>query len=420
MNTKERLVFLIAALACLCAPGRAEPPRGRPATRPADRIRPFLEAIRTSEDYRTVMRAYARATGIDRNNVQLHRAYVRRMLAMGLPQIAYYAAQKLIAIDAADGMAWGLAGYMQARKGQLVDAFTSTIRAIEKIPEDPSVQHNAGQLVGWYDVDPSLPRVPDSARRTLAQMRTRLTQHPIFARAYKTIVQAYTKQKTGAAGLAAQLAAAEAQADAARQMARDIDRRLRDLNDEIEYRNRLIDQLWRELRHYYGGGTYRDGDGTVIVTTPGRYYRREMLERIRQEEQAVEALRLKLRQARREGEGVLGEMARKQAELQRLRDRFRREAARIEREFRWDPPAVDGKVVAEREGLPPTTRPSSVKLPVDPESAAAHRLDLARMYLRHDMSEKAIDMLGAIVKQYGATAAGKQARLLLSALRPAE
>ncbi|KKL15672.1 hypothetical protein LCGC14_2503270, partial [marine sediment metagenome] len=127
-----------------------------------------------------------------------------------------------------------------------------------------------------------------------------------------------------------------------------------------------------------------------------------------------------VRKVRREGRDVLAELTRKQKALEQVRDQFDLQAKRAERQFRWDPPAVDGVVTAELDGFPVATRPADTKLPVDPESEARQRLDLARMYLTHDMSRKAIGMLQDVVKQYPNTRSGRQAKGLLAALMPPE
>lgn len=417
MKARSLVAALVLAGVARMAPAGSQ---AEPATKPADRVAPFLKVIREAEDYRTVMRAYARATAIDRNDVRIHKTYMRRMLRLGLPQIAYYPALTLTKLDPNEGMAWGVVGYMHGRREELTEAFTATIWAVEKLPDDASILHNAGQLVAWYDTDPSLPRVPDSARRALAGMRGRLAQSSTFAHAYRSIVEAYKQQAEAAADLEKRLAAAEIEANAVRRLAQEVDNQLRDLNDEIDYRNRLIDDLGRELRYYYGYGYYRDYNGTYLYYPPRRYDRRELLGRIRDEERAVEALKLKVRQVRREGRAVLGELAAKQTALDRIREEFGRQAARVERQFRWDPPAVDGVVTAELDGFPPATGPASVELPEDPESEAAQRLDLARLYVRHEMGEKAVEILKEVVARYGATEAGRQARLLLGAMKPVD
>jgi len=419
MDTKGIVVLMAAATAGAGFLAAAEP--AVTTSRPTDRVAPFLKVIREVGDYRAVMRAYARACAIDRNDVRLHRAYMRRMLKLGLPQIAYYPALALTKLDPKDGTAWGVVGYVHGRRGRLADAFAATMRALATKPSDPSILHNAGQLAAWYDHDPSLPRVRDSARRALANLREKVSKNPIYARAYAEIAQAYKRQVETASMLKRALAAARAEVETARRRAWEVDRELRDLNDEIDYRNRLIDQLWRELRSYYRATrTYKDESGVIIVV-PSRdtLYRQELSDRIRAEERAIERLRLKVRKFRREGELVLAQLARREAEVENLRKQARGHVVRQVREFRWDPPAVDGVVTPELERLPVATRPATVKLPIDPDSEAAQQLELAKLYLRHDMSRKALDILEGIVKQFPATKAGRQAKLLLNALQPA-
>ncbi len=419
------LAIAVAAGWIALAWGQDTRPATAPATRPAatlaERIAPFLQAIQTSDDYRTVMRAYARARAVDRTYVPVHRAYMRRMLKLGLPQIAFYPAQALVKLDRRDGMAWGVTGYHHGKRGRLVEAFGATMQAVALVADDPSILHNAGQLAAWYDEDPSLPRIPDSARRRLAKMRERLAANPIFARVYKQVAGAYRKRGQAAQGLAEEIATVKGAIDLDRARALAVDRQLRRLNDQIDESNRRIDQLWRELRRYYGPRTYRDAAGNVVVLPPrDTARRRERYERIEREEREVEALKRKVRDMRSEGEVVLAGLARNRKALERLRRKQETaaKAGRIFRQFRWDPPAVDGVVTDELDALPPPPPGHKAGGPVDPESEAAQRLDLAKLYLRHDMSTKAVDILIHVSRQFATTRAGKQAKLLLAVLRP--
>ncbi|MHC4718781.1 MAG: hypothetical protein ACYS5V_17595, partial [Planctomycetota bacterium] len=88
------------------------------------------------------------------------------------------------------------------------------------------------------------------------------------------------------------------------------------------------------------------------------------------------------------------------------------------RDFRWDPPAVDGVVTNELDGLPPVPARAKPELPVDPESEADQRLELAKLYLRHDMSTKAVNILEEINRRFASTRAGRQAKVLLAVLKP--
>ncbi|HET6428404.1 MAG TPA: hypothetical protein VFJ30_08345 [Phycisphaerae bacterium] len=401
------------------ASGPATAPTTASAASVAERIEPFLKVIQESDDYREVMGAHARATAIDRMNVAVHKAYMRRMLRMGLPQIAFYPAQILTRLGVEDGTAWGVVGYHYGKRGDLVEAFTATMRAVELTPDDPSILHNAGQLAAWYEEDPSLPRVPDSTRRQLARMRGRLEKNAIFARAHKEVAEAYRKRGQAARQIADQIAAAEDAVESSRLRAVAVDRELRRLNAEIDDRNDEIDKLWRELRQYYGPRTVRDPNGNIIVLPPrDPERRRQLYDRISEGEKEVSALREQVRQGRRDGEAVLGELARYQKELKRLQEQAEVPVPRSQRDFRWDPPAVEGVVTDELDALPALPPAAKTNVPVDPEQEADKRLELAKLYLRNEMSDKAVDILLEITREFPETRAGKQAKVLLAALRP--
>ncbi len=423
-----KMVLIAAVAAALVPPARGDtkPPTTQPAATTAARLAPFLKAIRQANDARVVMRAYTRALAVDRHNVELHRAYMRRMLTFGLPQIAQHPARELVRLEAADGMAWGLIGYIHGRRGELVAAFEATMRAAELTDDDPSVLNNAGQLVAWHEQDDTAPVPPDAARRTLARLRARLAKKPVFDQAYKRMEAAYQHQGELARGLAKQIAGAEAEARAVQSLARTIDGQLQEINDEIENRNRLIDSLWREATSGYALWTPDDYPYYFrgwYVPRPyySRSYHREALyERILDAEREIDKLRGKLRRVQREGQAVLAELARKEAVLQGLRDQIQQALARVAREFRWDPPAVDGVVAAERDRLPPSPPQPNMQAPSDPETEAAQALELAKLYLRHNMSEKALGLLEMVAQKFPKTQAARQAGVLLGALKPGD
>jgi hypothetical protein len=340
------------------------------------------------------------------------------MLLFGLPHIAYYAALELNRIDEGNGLAWAVTGYMQAKKGELAEALASTLRAAEKLPQDPSVLHNAGQLAAWHDQDPQAPRIPDVVRRALANLKDELAKKEPFAKAYEAIRGAYQDGARAAGEVDKKIAAAETEVQAVQQLAGEIDRHIRDLNDEIDYRNRTIDSLYRDMRYSYGAYA-RDSEGRLIYLPRYGYWRDDLRLRIRDEEREIEKLRNQLRQVAREGEAVLAELTRKQTVVEQLRRQVRAVQEKLERAYRWDPPAVDGVVTPERDRLPPATG-ADLRVPADPEAEAAQRLELARLYLRHDMGQKAVELLQEIIKEHGDTQAGQQAKVLLSALRPLE
>ncbi|MDY7011057.1 MAG: hypothetical protein SVV80_09950 [Planctomycetota bacterium] len=407
----------VLSFTCLTGPAGEQAPTSAPATSPAARLEAQIQAIRQADDPREAMSAYARGCALDRSNTEIHDAYMRRMMKFGLPKIAYYPANVLIRIDPDNSLAWGIVGYIQGRRGELADAFSSTIRSLENRRDDPSVLHNAGQLAAWYDSEPDPPRVSDRVRRSLAQMQNELLTKKQYSSAYKGIAAAYAQRAVLMEQLDKQFAAAEAEVLSARQVLMEIDGQLREINDEIGRRKRIIDEHWRELRSA-AGYYYRNARGRIVhYHRYSRAYRDDLYDRIHQEEREVERLQSERRGIRIPGRAAMVELKGKEAVLVRLKQQMRKAEILTEREFRWDPPAVDGVVTPEIEHFPVSTRPAA---PADPEVQAGQRLKLAQLYIRHEMNEKAVVILEGILEDYASTRAAVQAKILLAKLEPAD
>ena len=416
MRCRRLVIICAVVLAWMVLASRGGPAtRPSSATKPADRLKAFIRAVAEADNPRAAMSAYARGCAIDRNKAELHDAYMKRMLKFGLPKIAYYPARVLVRLDPNNSLAWGVVGYMHGKRGELVEAFSATIRSLEKRRDDPSVLHNAGQLAAWYDNEPDLPKVSDRTRRSLAQMKKELLASKPYSSAYKTIKSAYTQRAGLVERLDKQVATAEAEVLAARRMAMEIDSQLRELANEIDRRKRMIDELWRELRTG-AGYYYRDADGRLVYYRRyRRAYRDDIYERIHQAEREVERLRSERRGVRSRGRAILVDLKGREVILSRFQQQIHTAKTRTEREFRWDPPAVDGVVTPEVEHFPVATRPSA---PADPESQAGQRLKLAKLYLRHEMNEKAVVILQGILEDYPSAKAAKEAKVLLAKLKP--
>jgi hypothetical protein len=428
MTTKTALATValpiaLLALASMAAAQAAGPaPASSPAPTSADRLSNLIQAIATADDPRAAMRAYALATAITRDSLELQEAYMKKMLRLGMPNIAYYPAVAALRLDDDNALALAVVGYMKGRQGNMEDAFVNTLQAAVQLKTDPSVMHNIGQLVAWFDGDPTNPRVTDATRRLLAQSRNELEKSDQYADAFNAIRAAGDERSRLARGTEKQLQALESDVQSAQALASDIDRQIRDINEDINARSRAIDEMYRQQRYYggyFGGGGYwmRDTTGRPmwLPGSGGYYYRDDLRDRIRSEEQAMDSSRTQLRQARREGEAAVAELTRKQAALRELRGQLKVAAERFARLFRWDPPAVDGVVTAERE-----TFPSGPMAPRndDPETLAGQRLEVAKLYLKHDMPTKAVEILHEVITQYGKTEAAKQAQSLLTSVRP--
>ncbi len=411
MRNVYAAVICVAALTWVSFAG----PTTRPAsttgpgatTAPAARLEAYIRAIRETDNPRSAMSAYARGCAIDRNKVELHDTYMKRMLKFGLPKIAYYPARVLVRLDPNNGLAWGVVGYNRGNRGELAEALSATIRSLEKRRDDPSVLHNAGQLVAWYISQPNLPKVTDRVARLLARMKKELAGKEQYTGAYNAIVAAYGKRQDVKDKFDAKIEVAEAKLEQAEVLARAKRQEYRDLVADVDSRKELRRKLQRELRS--------------LETNPDDDYRKHIRRRdlrnlIRDEDAAILALDRKIARLSREARSIVANLKREKATLARLRKESAAAVEKVKFPYRWDPPAVDGVVTPEVAFpfSPTTTRTSA---PADSETKAAQRLKLARLYLRHKMSDKAVKILRGIVSDYGSTKAAGEAKKLLASLR---
>ncbi len=399
-------------------------PADEPATRPG-RLALLMDALRDAEKPGDAAGAYARANAISPDSLLLHELYMRRMLTFGLPQIAVHPARRLIGLGADSGLAYAVVGYNHGQEEELPDAFSATLRAAELIPDNPGVLNNAGQLVGWYESQVNPPKVSAASRRILDAKRGQLMEQKEFRDAYERVTGAYGRVSDALTDLDERIEDARAELRNAQAVALELDEQLRAINDEIDDHERAIDDLRRELIYVYvRPRVYYDEDDYYRR----RYYRRPRTGRLRDEihdlidehEDAIDDLEDEAAAIRRRGGPVLARLERQRGRLDELTAEREQVLEGFQRHFRWDPPAVDGEITPQRENvnLSPGRR---IELPENPEAEAARRLQLARLYLRNDLFERALEILDEVIHRYGDTKAGREARALLKSLsEPAE
>jgi hypothetical protein len=423
MKRTHLVAIAVIALLSIATGALAEGKPGAaaaPAKTPAERLAALIKALEEADHPTTAMAAYARGCAIDRSSVKLQDAYMRKMLRSGLPKIAFYAARVLVRSQPDNATAWGVVAYIHGKRGEPEKALDPAIRAVAASSKDASIAHNAGQLVAWYENQLIPPKLPDSTRRTLDRIRPELFKREPFAQAYRAMKTAYDQRAKLAAELGRRVAAAEEEAANVQRDAVAMDAKLRSINDEIDDHRRRIDDLYRELRTYYYYLYPVSSGGVGGVYQPNYYgYRQAIYERIRAEERMINQLKLQVRRLRREGKAVLVDLSRRQAAAEALRKQVKAVLARVDLAFRWDPPGVDGVVTPEvdRFPLPPTKLP---RLPEAPAPAAAQQLELARLYLRNDMEDKAKAIIRQLIAKYGSTKVAHHAKILLMTLQPME
>lgn len=187
MTWHIRLLAGLLGIGLLAPPALAQgsdqpaAPQAR-AAQPADQIQSAIQAIQQAADPSAAVAAYARGAAADPTNRQLLNAYVNKLVAFGLPDVAYQQAQRLVDVDPNNGVAWAVLAYMAARQGQMAEALADVAQAGNRAPDDRFVQETAGQLLAWYDQN--RPAVSDSLRTSLEKVRQAMASQKPFADAY--------------------------------------------------------------------------------------------------------------------------------------------------------------------------------------------------------------------------------------------
>ncbi len=150
-----------------------------------------VQAIRQAPDPSAVIAAYANGVSVNRNDPELYAAYVSRMVDLGLPEMAYHQAQTLTTLQPSNGLAWGVVGYVDARRAQMPEAVAAINLAGQLAPDSTFVQHTAGELTAWYDFKADKSKIPENVKDGLTKVRNSLDNRTAFTEAYATARKAY-------------------------------------------------------------------------------------------------------------------------------------------------------------------------------------------------------------------------------------
>ncbi len=153
-----------------------------------------IQAIEQAPDPSATVAAYVNGAAVDRNDPKLSEAYVKRMVDLGLPELAFHQAQTLTTLQSDNGLAWGVVAYVEARRGNMAEAISAINLAGQFAPTTPLVERTAGEIMAWYDVKADKATLSENAQRGLATIRQLLEKYPEFANAYETAKKAYRAQ----------------------------------------------------------------------------------------------------------------------------------------------------------------------------------------------------------------------------------
>ena len=379
------------------------------ATADATAMPELIATIRNAKDVGTAARSYAQGRNLDKNNVELYDAYMRKMLTLGYPKIALYAAMELRRLQVKNGTAWGVIGYDEAKRYRYSTAFESAIRAMELLPDDPGVQHNAGVLMAWYESLRFRPKLAPELHRTLAENRKQWLERVKYAEAYRKYKAEFATRAKRIAELKAELARAERDADAADRQSRQAIAQYQDYawemarieRDAMALEQRLVTVERESLeidnedeRPYY--------DNLII----------ELRRSIRDDESKLRSMRTECSQYRTRAVQKAELLSKARQALNKAKKALAVEEKDVPK-IDWQPPAVDGAITPEDPNPPRFATDAGLTSKPTPASSAESQLKIAKLLMQNDRMQRAAAMLAAIIEKYPDTKAAEEAGRLL-------
>jgi len=202
MRTIALTTVTLILLASLVGRARAA---SDPAAEEGQRLARFIRLIEAESDPTVATVVYARAVELFPRQPRPHVVYIRRVLELGLPELAYQPAGALLKLDSENALAWAVVAHMQARRNEFAEALSTALKAVDSLRDDPFVLDVAGQLVAWYDHAAGKSQVPQAVKRKLEDVRPNIERKEAFSKAYeaaKALFEAHAIQTDAAEEIA--------------------------------------------------------------------------------------------------------------------------------------------------------------------------------------------------------------------------
>ena len=158
----------------------------------------YVGAVRDAGSPSAAVDAYAKGLTALPDRIPLEQAYVQRMAELGVPQMADDQARDLTRRKPSDGLAWAVAAFNDAERGQTVEALHEIGIAVVHLAGDVFVQRTAGQLLAWYDTQADQAQVPDDVRSSVAETRAALSGWSEYEEAYRRAREVYEQDNRAA------------------------------------------------------------------------------------------------------------------------------------------------------------------------------------------------------------------------------
>lgn len=160
------------------------PTTSRRSTQRFNDIDSAIRAVRTAASTNEVVDAYAGGMVLDRDNVALQEAYIRRLVELNAPAMAEPVARRLASENPDSPLAWAVLAFSEAKRGSMPDALADIGIAARKAPDDPFIQRTTGELLAWYDNAAPRPTLAAGVASDLEAARRDLASRPTYAEAY--------------------------------------------------------------------------------------------------------------------------------------------------------------------------------------------------------------------------------------------
>lgn len=304
MNARHILAGSLAVLV-LCVAARAAEPSAasKPAGTSKKKLTPeqvqqfvadYVRYIRLATTVDSAVETYAKACTVAGDSIELHNVYMCKVLELGRPEAALSAASLLMVLDPENATAFGLVGYVHARKNQMSHACKELFRAWKLRPEDPVARHNAAQLAAWFKYS-GRAAVPADVRAGIQALAEKLEKQSgkkdPLAQAYRKAKAVYDERGRRVKEINNKVAKEQEQYDAVYKQAKDVDRQVRKVSGDIRRKEDEIRRTSRDLRRAERRAKDRDNSSSERE----RYRRDRDRLRKRRDEQRRELRSLKSR-----------------------------------------------------------------------------------------------------------------------------
>jgi len=203
--------LVIAVLLALAWPCQGQD-AGSANSATQDEIDAAIKIIRAAERVPDASEAYAGIARQAMDSAELRSAYVRKLVELDSPDLAYAPVIQLVKIDPNDVFARAVLGYCQGRRREYVDALSSLAKAADQGASDEPTMENLGQLVAYVEGELEPPKLSEDVEKIIAADKESWASNEAYKRGYARVAAGNQAYVDAGKELADKLAAVNAEA----------------------------------------------------------------------------------------------------------------------------------------------------------------------------------------------------------------